>query len=125
MGVAAAALTLWVTFIPCFLWIFAGAPWIEWLNAQPRLRAALSAITAAVVGVMLNLSLWFAMHVLFGHVGKLEYGPVTLLWPDLFSLNWQALLIAVVAAVLTFWRHWPVTAVLGSSAVLALLLSVS
>ncbi|MEE9319551.1 MAG: chromate efflux transporter [Granulosicoccus sp.] len=124
MGVAGAAMTLWVTFIPCFLWIFAGAPWIEWLNAQPRLRAILSAITAAVVGVMLNLSLWFAVHVLFGQVGGLEYGPVTLLWPDLSSLDWQALIIAVAAAVLTFWQRWPVTAVLGSSAVLALLLSV-
>ncbi|MBY6047019.1 chromate efflux transporter [Vannielia litorea] len=67
-ALAAAALTLWVTFIPCFLWIFAGAPYLEWLTHQPRLSGALRAITAAVVGVIANLSLWFALHVLFAEV---------------------------------------------------------
>lgn len=63
LAIVAAMLTLWTTFIPCFLWIFAGAPYIQWIGTQPRLRGALAAITAAVVGVILNLSLWFALHV--------------------------------------------------------------
>ena len=67
-GVAGALVALWATFAPCFLWIFAGAPYIDWINAQPRLRGALSAITAAVVGVILNLALWFALHVFFASV---------------------------------------------------------
>ena len=65
-AVLAACLTLWVTFIPCFLWIFTGAPYIEHILARPRLKGALAGISAAVVGVILNLSVWFALHVLFG-----------------------------------------------------------
>lgn len=68
LALAAGAMTLWVTFVPCFIWIFAGAPLIDWLEQQPRLRAALAGITAAVVGVIANLSLWFALHVFFGQV---------------------------------------------------------
>jgi len=69
-------LTLWVTFVPCFLWIFAGAPYVETLLARPRLKGALSAISAAVVGVILNLSVWFALHVLFKQVLAGSFGPV-------------------------------------------------
>ena len=58
-GVSAAVVTLWATFVPCFLWIFAGAPYIDWISTRPRLKGALNAITAAVVGVILNLSIWF------------------------------------------------------------------
>ena len=61
LAVGATLMVLWVTFIPCFLWIFAGAPYIEWITAQPRLKNALSAITAAVVGVILSLSIWFGL----------------------------------------------------------------
>jgi chromate transporter len=68
MGLAAAAMALWVTFAPCFLWIFAGAPYVERLASMPRLSAALGAITAAVVGVIANLALWFGLHVLFEQV---------------------------------------------------------
>ena len=67
-GVLGAAMTTWVTFVPSMLWIFAGAPFIEQLRANQRLSGALAAITAAVVGVILNLSVWFALHVLFGEV---------------------------------------------------------
>ena len=70
MGVLGALVTLWATFAPCFLWIFAGAPYIERLNAEPRLKSALAAVTAAVVGVILNLTVWFALHVLFASVGE-------------------------------------------------------
>ena len=77
MGALGAAVTLWATFAPCFLWIFAGAPYIERLNAEPRLQAALAAVTAAVVGVILNLTVWFALHVLFASVGEWRWGRCT------------------------------------------------
>ena len=79
MGVLGAVVTLWATFAPCFLWIFAGAPYIERLNAEPRLKAALAAVTAAVVGVILNLTVWFALHVLFAQRERaLRLGPLRL-----------------------------------------------
>jgi chromate transporter len=102
LAFAAAAVTLWVTFVPCFLWIFAGAPWIARLTAMPRLGAALRAITAAVVGVILNLSLWFASHVFFSDVGMFEAGPVALIIPDPATIQVLPTLIAVAAAVLMF-----------------------
>ena len=74
MGVLGALVTLWATFAPCFLWIFAGAPYIERLNAEPRLKSALAAVTAAVVGVILNLTVWFALHVLFARVSDAAGG---------------------------------------------------
>lgn len=99
-GLAAGALTLWMTFVPCFLWIFAGAPHVERLLARPRLQAALAAITAAVVGVILNLSLWFALHVLFADVAPLSLGPIRLDLPDPASLRWQVVPLVAVAALL-------------------------
>ena len=73
-GVLGAIMTTWVTFVPSMLWIFAGAPFIEPLRANRRLSGALAAITAAVVGVILNLSVWFALHVLFGQVTERHSG---------------------------------------------------
>src|SRR5262249_57326617 len=70
-GVLGAAMTTWVTFVPSMLWIFAGAPFVEPLRANHQLSGALAAITAAVVGVILNLSVWFALHVLFGNVTEI------------------------------------------------------
>jgi chromate transporter len=105
MGVLGAVVTLWATFAPCFLWIFAGAPYIERLNAEPRLRAALAAVTAAVVGVILNLSVWFALQVLFGHVGEWRIGPLHVLTPDPATLSFKALSLSVLAAVLLFALH--------------------
>jgi chromate transporter len=69
-GVLGSSLTTWVTFVPCFLWIFLGAPYIEALRSHRILRAALAAITVAVVGVILNLSVWFALHTIFGKVDE-------------------------------------------------------
>ncbi|UWP89286.1 chromate efflux transporter [Aliiroseovarius crassostreae] len=100
MAFAAAALTLWVTFVPCFLWIFAGAPYIDRLAAQPRLKGALSAITAAVVGVILNLSVWFGLNVLFHEVTHSTLGPITLWIPDFASLDGRALGLTALCAVL-------------------------
>src|SRR5262249_33953613 len=75
-GVLGAAMTTWVTFVPSMLWIFAGAPFVEPLRANRQLSGALAAITAAVVGVILNLSVWFALHVLFGKVTEMHAGPL-------------------------------------------------
>jgi chromate transporter len=122
LAVAAALLTLWVTFVPCFLWIFAGAPYIEWICEQPRLKGALSAITAAVVGVILNLSLWFALHVIFGTVTPTNIGPVKLWLPDLFTIDWTVILLTVLCALAAFKLHWPIVWILLASSILGLLL---
>jgi chromate transporter len=103
-GVFASVIFLWMTFVPCFLWIFAGAPWIDWLDGWPRLRAALAAITAAVTGVILNLSLWFGLHVLFGKVER-RSGPVTVWWPDISTLDLAALMLTLALAIAVFkWK---------------------
>ena len=120
MGIAGAAITLWVTFAPCLLWIFAGAPYIEWLNTRPRLKAALTAITAAVVGVILNLALWFALHVFFRTVDPVSYGPLRLWLPDLTTFDWRAATIAAVSAALLIWRHWSIPPVLAAATLIAL-----
>lgn len=98
LAIAGGLVTLWVTFVPCFLWIFAGAPYIDRFSAQPRLNAALKAITAAVVGVILNLSLWFALHVVFGTVTETRIGVLRLWWPDAATLSWQALVLIALSA---------------------------
>ena len=119
-GLAGALVALWATFAPCFLWIFAAAPYVEWINAQPRLRGALSAITAAVVGVIANLALWFALHVFFSEVTRSEIGPLTVWLPELASLEWRVVALALVSGYLLLWRHWSVPLVLAVSAILAL-----
>ena len=116
LGLAGAVVTLWMTFAPCFLWIFAGAPWIARLTAAPRLAGALHAITAAVVGVIANLSLWFAAHVLFARVETLQAGPLHLIWLHPASLNPLAAALAAAAAYLLLKRHWPLPLVLALSA---------
>ncbi len=83
LGIMAGIVTLWMTFTPCFLWIFTGAPYIDALAYRPRLRGALAAVTAAVVGVILNLSLWFALHVIFADVTLTRFGPL----PDCDQLS--------------------------------------
>ncbi|MBO0333620.1 chromate efflux transporter [Sneathiella sp. CAU 1612] len=112
LGLAGAALTLWVTFVPCFLWIFTGAPYIDWISHQPRLERALNGITAAVVGVILNLSIWFALHIFFSEVTKEELGPVTLWQPTLETFDGKVQILAVVAAALLLYRKWSITPVL-------------
>ena len=97
-ALAAGMLALWVTFTPCFLWIFLAGPYLEALSAQPRISGALRAITAAVVGVIANLSVWFALHVLFDRVGT--SGILALPAPELPSFNLGAALLTAVAAFL-------------------------
>lgn len=123
LGVAGAIVTLWVTFAPCFLWIFAGAPYIEWVSAQPRLQGALGAITAAVVGVILNLSLWFALHVFFGQTTREISGPISLLSPVWETVDWRVVLLASLSGVLLLGLKWNLILVLALSAAGGVLLS--
>ncbi|WP_293411556.1 chromate efflux transporter [Phenylobacterium sp.] len=102
-GVIGAALTTWVTFTPCFLWIFLGAPYVEALRRVRALSAALSAVSAAVVGVILNLALWFGARVLFSDVGTFAIGPLSLDAPRLASLQ-PVSLVLVAASGLAAWR---------------------
>lgn len=116
MALAGAGVALWMTFAPSFLFIFVGAPHLARLTALPRLGGALQAITAAVVGVIANLSLWFTLHVLFSRLDEVGFGPVSLLWPDLTSLRLVPALIALGAGYLLLRRHWPLPGVLGLAA---------
>ncbi len=104
-AVIGSVITTWVTFAPCFLWIFAGAPYIERLIGNRWLNAALSCITAAVVGVILNLSVWFAVHVLFERVDEVRFGPVRTLIPELGSVSVVSVLIAAGSALALLRFH--------------------
>jgi chromate transporter len=97
-GLFGAVVTTWVTYIPCFAWIFIGAPHIERLREHIALQAALSAVTAAVLGVILNLALWFGMHVLFRTVHERDVGPVQLSIPEWTTFNPVSGVIAAAAA---------------------------
>lgn len=112
-GIIGAAVTTWVTFAPCFLWIFALAPWIERLQHAKRLKGGLAAITAAVVGVIANLTLWFALHVLFQKVERVSTGPFHFDMPDWTSLDWRAALLSATALLLVFALRWNVLKMLG------------
>ena len=104
-GLAAAAITLWVTFAPCFLWIFAGAPYIERLQQMPRLSSALAGITAAVVGVILNLSVWFGLHVVFAKVSEVRLGILDMTLPDLQTIDWRTIPLVLIAVLALFRFH--------------------
>ena len=116
-GLAGAALTLWMTFAPCFLWIFAGAPYIEHIGGMLRLSGALTAITAAVVGVILNLSVWFGLHVLFSRVNRLD-GAFKPWLPDWPTLDWAALAISIIAALALLRLHLGIPKTLAVCALL-------
>lgn len=116
-GILASLVVLWVTFVPCFIWIFAFAPWIERLEHARRLHAALAGVTAAVVGVIANLALWFALHVLFTRVTPFTAGPIAMQMPDLASFDPVAAALAAGAIVLMLrFGRGPVT-VLGLAVV--------
>ncbi|MCA1403631.1 chromate efflux transporter [Ensifer sp. IC3342] len=102
-GLLGAALATWVTFVPCFLWIFLGAPYIERLRANVALSGALSAISAAVAGVILNLAAWFGLHVLFGEVWRLNRGPLSIPYPNWTTLDPSALGLTIAAGALLLW----------------------
>ena len=121
-GIAGAAVALWATFIPCFLWIFVGAPYIEWLTHQPRLQAALSTIMAAVVGVIANLFLWFTLNIVFSEIVTQSVGPITILIPDVTSANTTIVTIAATCGLLVYWRKFglfPILTVAGGLGILS------
>ncbi|MEM7041446.1 MAG: chromate efflux transporter [Pseudomonadota bacterium] len=105
MGLLGAAVTLWATFAPCFLWVFTGAPFIERLQRMPRLSGALKGVTAAVVGVILNLSVWFGLHVFFAEVSAVAFGPLTLWMPAIATVDPISVALAAVAAVALLRLH--------------------
>ena len=109
----AAFITLWMTFAPCFLWIFTFAPYVEWISDQPRLKGALASITAAVVGVILNLTIWFALHVFFTRVEQVQWSLFKIWVPEIARLDWRVVLLAAISAVLLLRLKWSVLRVLG------------
>lgn len=116
-GVLGATVVVWVTFVPCFLFVLLGAPRIESLRHNARLSAALSAVTAAVVGVIANLSAYFAVHTLFDRTRTFSGGPLTVVLPRWSTVDWQAVAIAALAFVLVFRWKWGVLRVIGVCAV--------
>ncbi|MXO60526.1 chromate efflux transporter [Altererythrobacter salegens] len=121
-GVLGAVLTTWVTFAPCFLWVLTLAPWMSRLQRAPALKGGLAAVTAAVVGVVANLAVWFALHVLFAQVSVVALGPMQLQWPDWSTFDWRAASIAVVAVLLIFPLKRGITTTLAVTAALGLAL---
>lgn len=119
-GTLGGLLTTWVTFAPCFLWIFIGAPYVETLRSNKALSTALAAITAAVVGVILNLAVWFAMHVLFGEVTTLDVLGLSLDVPVLSSIRPASLLLTLAAVIAVFRFHLGVLTVLAGCSALGL-----
>jgi chromate transporter len=117
-----AAMTTWTIFAPSFLWIFAGAPFIEDLRGNRRLAGALAAITAAVVGVILNLAVWFSLHVLFRHVEEMHAGPVRWFAVGMANLDFAAAALTIVAAGLAFRLHLGLVATVGIMAALGIAL---
>lgn len=105
MGLLGAAVTLWATFAPCFLWVFTGAPFIERLQRMPRLSGALQGVTAAVVGVILNLSVWFGLHVFFAEVSSISAGPLTLWMLDFATIDALSVILAMIAALALLRLH--------------------
>jgi chromate transporter len=120
-GVLGGLLTTWVTFTPCFLWIFAGAPYVERLRGNPRLARALAAITAAVVGVILNLAIWFSVHFLFAEVIPVDRGPFRFDAPLLASVDQQAAALSIAALIAVFRFRVGAVPVLAGCAVAGLI----
>jgi chromate transporter len=121
-GIAASVLTTWVTFVPCFLGIFLGAPYIESLRGNVLLGSALSAITAAVVGVVLNLAVWFSLHTLFDTLSTQYWLGLRLLVPEPASIRGAACVVAVAALLLTFYYQRGMMVTLGACAALGSIL---
>jgi chromate transporter len=117
-----AILTTWVTFVPCFLWIFLGAPFIERLRGNQALSAALAGITAAVVGVILNLAVWFSIHALFGRVEERQLSLFVVDIPIWRTMNIVAVILTMAAAIAVFRLRWNMLAVLAASATLGMVL---
>jgi chromate transporter len=120
-AVVASLLVTWVTFVPCFVFIFVGAPYVERLRGNHTLSSALTGITAAVVGVIANLAIYFAVHTLFARTDLVDAGPLRLELPDVTTLQPVPVAIALLAGVLLFRSGWSVLRVLGVCAAAGLL----
>jgi len=120
-GIFGSVVTTWVTYVPCFLFIFLGAPYIEYLRGRKSLSCALSAITAAVVGVILNLAVWFSLHTLFGRVEEVSVTGLRLLIPDLKTIDIVSTVIAIGAFLLLFRLKFGMLRTLALSAAVGLL----
>ncbi len=121
-GVLASVLVTWVTYLPSFLFIFTGAPYIEQLRGNKNLTTALSGITAAVVGVILNLGVWFSLHTLFGTVGEQRFGRLYLPLPDWATVDWGAVFITAVAVFIYLKLHWDMLKTIGVCAAFGLII---
>ncbi len=117
-GFIGSVITVWVTFVPCFLFIFLGAPFVERLRDNRALSHALIAIGAAVAGVVLNLAVWFSLHTMFGTVTDETFGPLHVSVPEWSSVQWASIAISLVAALLVFRFKIGTLKVLATSAVL-------
>jgi chromate transporter len=124
-ALVAALLTTWVTFVPCFLFILLGAPYVERLRGNRDLAAALAGITAAVVGVIASLAVFFALHTLFDSTGRITSGPLDLEYPHLASLDGAALAITALGFGLVLWRKWSVLRTLGACALAGIVLGIA
>ena len=122
-GVLGALLTVWVTFAPSFLWIFVGAPYIEDLRSNRRLSAALSGITAAVVGTIAYLAIWFALNVLFGSVEERQFWVVRYFAIDLMSLDWRMATLSAIAFTLVFKIKASLAVTVGGLATLGIVIT--
>ncbi len=124
-AVLASLLVVWVTFVPGFLFIFVGAPYVERLRGNESLTAALTGVTAAVVGVIANLALYFAVHTLFADAERVGWERLGFLIPVWSTFQWEPALLAALGAVLVFALRWPVLRTLGVCGVAGLLLTVA
>jgi chromate transporter len=116
-GTLGGLLVTWVTFIPCFAWVFLGAPFIETLRNNKALNAALSGITAAAVGVVFNLAIWFAIHTVFRETVQIRAFPFAFDAPQTSSVDLWALALSVAAAIAIFWfRVGTIPVLVGSGA---------
>jgi chromate transporter len=121
-GIVGSIVTTWVTFVPCFFWIFLGAPFVERLRSNKALSAALSSVTAAVVGAVLNLAVWFALHTLFDSVATTTVLGLVVEIPELSTINLGACLATCVAMLLTFYFKKGMVVTLAVSTVLGIAL---
>lgn len=121
-GTMGGLLATWVTFAPCFAWIFLGAPWMERLRENRALSSALTAVTAAVVGVILNLAIWFAIHVIWREVVRIDTGPLSMELPVLSSINWAAAVLSACAIFAVFRLKLSMLTVLAAAAMAGVVL---
>jgi chromate transporter len=119
-GLFASVIYVWMTFVPCFLWIFAGAPYVQHLQTMPCMSSALSSITAAVAGVILNLAVWFGLHVFFGTVQRAK-GAIPIWLPDFQAFDFAAFILAIISGFALLHFHMGIPKTLALAAILGVI----